>query len=71
MFLNIVPSVGILHNIVWVEPSINIASHPLGADARSALFVWSMSLVVCVIVLIANDFLEPESPSMKTNNEGR
>ena len=39
VFLNNIPSVGILNNLVRVEPPINAAAHPVGADARPALFI--------------------------------
>ena len=36
-FLNIRPSVGILHKVVWVELPINATVQPVGVDARPAL----------------------------------
>ena len=69
-FLNIRPSVGILHSLVCVEPSIRAVIQLVGYDAISALFILHMILVIFLIVLIIKCFPRPGFPSIQTNSDG-
>ena len=51
----------------WVDPSINAAAQPKGADAISELLLLESILVMLRRVLVTNAFPVPGFPSTKTN----